>query len=361
MNRLKTARGVVVGNSRPVICVTECAHQVDPWEFYSRSLKGLGSPNANGWASALCPFHDDHHPSFSVDVGGGGYVCHACGARGGSLIDFVVFRDGCDIFAAARTLNSAWGGVSPPNRNRDTRSPGSRKFRETARHDADARARAALREISIESVPLDLRRHSIVRRYFEARGLGALIDDPPSDLRFHPDLPYWRVVDEKPTLLGRFPALLAVVRGPQGQPVSLHRTYLAPDGRGKAAVPAPRKMCQPLVAGALVGAAIRVYSSEREPLMVGEGLETALAGRVLDPDRAVWCAISACGLGKLVLPRSVRAVRILIDNDNAGRNAADTLAGRLYNEGRRVWMAVPPLDREHADWADLLAPRAGVQ
>lgn len=35
------------------------------------------------WIAATCPFHDDRHPSFAVNVDTGVYACQACGARGG--------------------------------------------------------------------------------------------------------------------------------------------------------------------------------------------------------------------------------------------------------------------------------------
>lgn len=40
------------------------------------------------WASVKCCFHPDSRPSLSLNLKSGGFFCHACGAKGGDLIDF---------------------------------------------------------------------------------------------------------------------------------------------------------------------------------------------------------------------------------------------------------------------------------
>jgi hypothetical protein len=63
--------------------------------------------NGSGWALVRCCFHSpDRNPSLSVHRDGG-FVCHACGAKGGSLIDFEMLRSGTDFKTAARDLG-AW-------------------------------------------------------------------------------------------------------------------------------------------------------------------------------------------------------------------------------------------------------------
>jgi hypothetical protein len=74
--------------------------------FYMRELKKLSRPS-RGWAQALCPFHDDHDPSFSVKLDTGGFFCFACQAKGGDLVDFLMLRDGLNFKAAAQQLG-AW-------------------------------------------------------------------------------------------------------------------------------------------------------------------------------------------------------------------------------------------------------------
>src|SRR5215813_7755908 len=74
---------------------------------YSTHLRKLGRPNRQGWALALCPFHDDHRPSLSVNMQCGGFFCFSCLAKGGDVIDFLMLRYGWD-FVRAVTHLGAW-------------------------------------------------------------------------------------------------------------------------------------------------------------------------------------------------------------------------------------------------------------
>ncbi|MBS0213192.1 MAG: hypothetical protein JSR26_08460 [Proteobacteria bacterium] len=77
----------------------------DPLAYYSQHLDKLTPPNGSGWASALCPFHDDHHPSLSVHiVEGGAYRCHTCGAKGRDVLAFHMARTGLPFKEAVRDL-----------------------------------------------------------------------------------------------------------------------------------------------------------------------------------------------------------------------------------------------------------------
>ncbi len=54
------------------------------WRFFSEHLDGLWTPNADGWARARCPFHEDSTASLGVNSIHGGWKCHAesCGLKG---------------------------------------------------------------------------------------------------------------------------------------------------------------------------------------------------------------------------------------------------------------------------------------
>lgn len=54
---------------------------------------------------ALCPFHDDHHPSLQL---GDRYYCHACGASG-DVIDLTSHLLGVDGYSAAKQLALDYG------------------------------------------------------------------------------------------------------------------------------------------------------------------------------------------------------------------------------------------------------------
>jgi hypothetical protein len=77
----------------------------DPFTYYSQRLEKLTPPKSSGWASALCPFHDDHHPSLSVHiVEGGAYRCHSCGAKGRDVVAFHMARTGYGFKEAVSDL-----------------------------------------------------------------------------------------------------------------------------------------------------------------------------------------------------------------------------------------------------------------
>ena len=59
------------------------------------------------WRTVLCPFHDDTHASLSIHVDSGGYFCHACGAKGGDVLDFHMQKHGLTFEDAAQELG-AW-------------------------------------------------------------------------------------------------------------------------------------------------------------------------------------------------------------------------------------------------------------
>lgn len=51
----------------------------------------------------LCPFHDDHHPSLGIHVGGQYFKCHACGA-GGDVVGLVMGLERCSFAEAVKRL-----------------------------------------------------------------------------------------------------------------------------------------------------------------------------------------------------------------------------------------------------------------
>ena len=89
-----------------------------------------------------------------------------------------------------------------------------------------------------------------VRLYLASRGLycGSI-----GELRSHPLLDYWEELDDGERTHERWPAMLALVTDDEGRIVTLHRTYLTPEGV-KAPVEAPKK----LYAGGARGGLIRL-------------------------------------------------------------------------------------------------------
>lgn len=74
-----------------------------PATYYPERLMSLGKPNANGWASCRCPFHDDKHASASANLCTGGFRCHGCDAKG-DLVAFHQRITGSSFKEAVRDL-----------------------------------------------------------------------------------------------------------------------------------------------------------------------------------------------------------------------------------------------------------------
>lgn len=128
------------------------------------------------------------------------------------------------------------------------------------------------------------------------------------------------------------PGMVARVVGPDGKPVSLHRTYLTDDGQ-KADIPEPRRVMDcPMPKGSTV----RLHPAE-ESLGIAEGIETAEAARLLF-GIPVWAGLNAENMKGFVPPLTVRRIVIFGDPDHSftGQAAAFELARRLWVK-RKDW------------------------
>ena len=161
--------------------------------------------------------------------------------------------------------------------------------------------------------------------YVASRGLAGLSQS--SALRFRIDCPHPEA--------GKLPALMALICSPEGEPAGVHRTFLRPDGSGKAEVePAKASL------GMVWGGAIRLDPAGTE-LAIGEGIETAASAGKL-AGLPAWAAISAGNMAKaMVLPPDVRSVLIAVDREPTGEDAARAAAARLRAEGRTVRFLMP--------------------
>jgi phage/plasmid primase-like uncharacterized protein len=169
-------------------------------------------------------------------------------------------------------------------------------------------------------------------------------------LRFHPAVSH-------PAAENRLPALVALVRRAEdGEPVAVHRTYLAADGSGKAVVE-PQKATLGPVAGGVV---MLHRPAVGAPLVLAEGIETALAASAL-MNAAAWAAVAAGNLANLTLPALPAAADVLIaaDADAPGQEAAWAASRRWRAESRRVRVATP--DQAGRDFADILTARLRAQ
>lgn len=174
-----------------------------------------------------------------------------------------------------------------------------------------------------------------VWRYLRNR---AGIETIPDDVRYHPAL--------KHSDGGRHPAMLAVMRYPDGTAASIHRTYLTDDGR-KANVSTVKKI---MPGKPLQTSSVRLYRAET-CLGIAEGIETALAASMRF-SMPVWAATNAGLMEAWTPPAGVETVVIFGDNDAnfVGQAAALALAKKLAMGGLMVRVEIP--EKTGADWAD---------
>jgi putative DNA primase/helicase len=169
-----------------------------------------------------------------------------------------------------------------------------------------------------------------VETYLRSRGI---IGPIPSILRFLQHCPHRN---------GRYySAMIAPVLGVAGEQIGVHKTFLSPDGSGKAALP---KLEQRETCGPFKGGAIRLAPHRADvELLVGEGIESTLSAMQLF-GLPGWAAICAPGIEALELPSEIRSAVIAVDNDEngVGQRAALSARDRWISERRWVRMLLPP-------------------
>lgn len=235
-------------------------------------------------------------------------------------------RLGCAFRDVLRAAGVATGAYQSPD-------PASLLKREEV-----ARAKAAKRASQAEHLWREARpiTGTIAGTYMhEARGITCAL---PDTLRFHPSC--WHGPSAS-----RQPALVAFVEGGDG--FAVHRTYLRPDGSGKAAIVPNKAML-----GAVAGGAVRV-AEVQGTLVVAEGIETALslAFGLLRSSATIWASLSTSGMRGLRLPPEPGRLTIAQDGDPAGHAAAHALAERAHAAG---WVASLLPAPEGRDWNDIL-------
>lgn len=257
--------------------------------------------------------------------GSGSYYCNQCGAGTGVIL--IRKLHGWDHATACAEIDKMIGADRGVVRTAKTT---------TARPDDGASRRRA----QIERLIAEARATHVVRDYLSRRGIVAI---SPA-LRGHPRCPYFD--DDTRKLVGRFPAVIAPIIGPDGELQSVQRIYIADID--------PRKKPLPPVS-TIKGAAIRLFDPENGMLGIAEGVETALAAHTLFRV-PVWSVLSERGMQAFDPPVEIHKLLVFADNDrnHVGQAAAYNLARRLSRDHKEIEVVVHVPAVDGTDFNDVL-------
>lgn len=247
--------------------------------------------------------------------GDGGYICNVCGAGNGFGLLMAV--KGWKFQQAAAEVDQIVGNIE-----HEAPRP---KISEQSRVDM-------LNRLWLSGT--QLQEGDPAHAYLSGRV--ALPRSLPSCLRYAPDCP---MPEGR-----RSAALLALVRGADGEPVNIHRTTLAPTDGKRFRATMPGELPE--------GSAVRLFPLHGSRIGIAEGIETALAAahRFNLP---VWSALNSTMLAKWQPPVGATEIVVFGDCDPAygGQAAAFALAHRLAARHRlQVEVRIPQAIGK--DWAD---------
>jgi putative DNA primase/helicase len=259
--------------------------------------------------------------------GDGMWVCNQCQPRARPAIDLVIAFTGKPFLEAARAVDDILGDrqVIPqtptPIRPTNEQSGTSYFYRKVWRRG------------------VRIRRGDVVDLYLQHRGVG--MDLYPPCLRTC-ELDW---VEDKNGVQVRHPAMFAAVTNPAGKHVATHRTFLAPDGRGKASIDPQRKTTGKYGRGPT----IRLMPTA--PMMgIAEGIETAISAARLFRI-PVWSVLCANGIESFEPPPECQHLIVFADHDKHGvsQRAAEALRAKL-----QFPTEIKMPDTPGADWNDVL-------
>ena len=310
----------------------------------------------------------------------------ASGEQHGDMLDLVrLIRCGGDKRAAFDEARRILGDPSPFDR---TAAPVSDEERRARRDAARKRAEDRERQFARERVKkarnakrLWLRGEAIegtpAADYLTARGLSVEpVGRWPRSLRFFDRTHHG-------PLGGKFPALLAAIYTADGAQIGTHRIFLqhvanrgwgkltgAPNASSSEAIGIERATAK-MVLGNMWGGFVPIHKgrsrvpmarmAEGEPVYVTEGIEDAIAVRMVKPEARIVAAISLGNIGAILLPEAARRLVIVADRDDkpAAQDALERAVAHQQSRGLDVSVVMPPPGiKDFNEW--LLAGRAAA-
>jgi putative DNA primase/helicase len=298
---------------------------------------GKAHPYRDGY-TCCCPAHEDSNPSLSIWLSDKYQLGLKC---------YVKCKPG-DIYNEIKSL-----GLLPQSTMQDSWHQNSyettKKFSSVDSYDAQtslsakpAKVAKALQDFKNQERALAIWNESkeiactIVETYLRSRKITASIDH--SALRYHTRL--WDEQKYFPGMIG------AIKRWPSNDAVAIHRTFLKPDGSGKANILRPKKMLGPVTGGAVR------FGNDLSHIIVAEGIETALS-IYQETGITTWAALSSNNIPTLILPplEITALITIALDNDSAGIECAEQASKYWIAAGRTVKWSLPP---KGLDFNDIL-------
>jgi hypothetical protein len=291
-------------------------HRAQGGISFGQFVAALGARQSGENFMACCPGHDDRTPSLSIRLLPNGKTVFRCfaGCSQQALIEIFERRG---LWPVAADPAGRPARVEP-------RSPlGLAEF--------DARLMRPAK--------------TVTDAYLTARGL---------DVRVLADIQHCPRAYHAPTGTW-WPAMVALIRDPDGKPRSIQRTFLSYEQPPRRAVYRGVKLTRMNWYGIPVkGCAIRLAAAG-PVLIVGEGVES-VASLMRMRGLPGWAAAGAGNLYNIELPGLVREVVVAADNDEAGGKAAEAAADRFRREGRAVRIERP---KRLKDFNDVLMQQRG--
>jgi hypothetical protein len=274
-----------------------------------------GRRQGRGWV-ALCPAHTERTASLKIDEGPDGKVLIHCfgGCDQQSVISVLRQRGLWEQHNAIPTVEQM------EYRRRDDERRVAERIASVSRIWNDAQ--------NPQGTPAE--------QYLHSRRLTLPPELCGSVLRYHPTVPFEGDI---------LPCLLAAFRSIETDKLTaIHRIRLDQPERWPKA--------QRMMLGAVAGSAVKLDPAG-DRLVVGEGIETALAARQLGL-RPVWALGSSGGIKALLPITGVEAITILGERDNGSNlNAARECCNKW--QPRSVFLAMPPTGFK--DFNDFLMER----
>ncbi len=325
-------------------------------ESLARDLAPDGSRSGKYWIAKNPTRQDKIAGSFWIALSGvpGSWRDEATGEKG-DVLGLICYCQGL-LLKDAIQWAKGWLGlinVSPD----ELRRQGNVARQAVAPHD-EAAELAALNEkrrsafgywLKCEAKILDTPVDTYLRtRGIDLRHLAAM----PGALRFDPACRHAESGQVWPTIVSAMTD--------QGPVTAIHRTFLMPDGSGKAPVTPARKIW-PTFKGAVIrlakGASKKTPEQAAkagliEPLVICEGVEDGLSIALACPELRVWAAGTLGNLASIQLPSCCNEVIVAADNDWGKPQAEQQLKraiDALAVQGRPVKIARSSVGKDAND------------